>query len=803
MWTDLRYAVRMLAKSPGFALAAILTLALGIGANTAIFTVVNTLLLRPLPYTDPAHLALLFADRRGELQGFSYLRYGLLREHSRSFSAVAAFASDTFNLTGHGDPEQLSSARVSANFFDVLGVRPQLGRSFAANSDQPDSKPEVMISHSLWQRSFGAAKGIIGETIALDGRDYTVIGVLPADFVFSELGASVDLWSPRMFEHSLASAERVRLGAGYLYGVARLQAGIRREQAQAEMDVLNRQYQDDNPGRPDVDPNQKVVVRDLQQHVVANIRPALLVLMVAVGFVLLIACANVGSLLLSRALGRQKELAVRAALGASQSALMRQLIVESLLLAMASGVCGILLSLWGTHFLSELASSTFPRMTDVHLDVWVLVFTAGVSLLSGLLFGLAPAFQLSKPDLNSVLREEGRGGTGSRHRTRGRSLLVIAQVALSMVLLVGSALLIRSFANLQSVNLGFDPAHVLTMRIALPPTKYASPQLMIGFYNRALERVGAIPGVDAVTISSALPLNPSRQSPMLPEGQPIVPFGQRPILGIQTISPGYARVLELPLLRGREFTDHDNADAPGVAIVNEAVVRRYWPNDNPIGKRIWLGQRPQPVEVVGVFGDVKNVTLGGEASPEIMLPFPQLPWPLLNLSVRTAGDPHSLVSAIRRQVSGIDKDQPVTNVETMEELVGAASDQARFTMVLLAVFSATALLLAVVGIYGVIAYSVAQRTQELGIRMALGADRDDLLKLVVGQGLRLTLTGIAIGLMGALALTRLLSSLLYKTSARDPVAFLTSALLFTAVALLASYLPARRVTRIDPTEALR
>ena len=803
MWIDVRYAVRMLAKSPGFPLVAILTLALGIGANTAIFTVANTLLLRPLPYTNPSRLALLFADRRGQLQGFSYLRYSLLRDQTRSFSGVAAFASDTFNLTGRGDPEQLSSARVSANFFDVLGVRPELGRTFAANGDQPEAKPEVMISHLLWLRRFGAEKDIIGESVELDSRDYTIIGVLPSGFTFSELGANVDIWSPRVFEHSLASAERVRLGVGYLYGVARLESGTTGNQAQAEMDVLNRQYQRDNPGRPDVDPNQKVVVRDLQQQVVANFRPALLVLMGAVGFVLLIACANVASLLLSRALGRKKEIAIRSALGASRGALVRQLIVESLLLAMVSGICGILLSQWCTHVLASLTLSKLPRMTDARIDLPVLAFTVAISLASGILFGLAPALQLSKPDLNTVLRDEGRGSTGSRGRNRARNLLVVAQVALSMVLLVGSGLLIRSFVRLQTVNLGFDPARVLTMRIALPPTKYATALQQITFYNRVLKAIQALPGVQVATISSALPLNPSRRSPMLPEGQPVVPFGQRPILNIQTISPDYARVLRVPLLRGREITDHDTADAPGVAIVNEAVVRRYWPNDNPIGKHILLGQRPQPVEVVGVFSDLKNVTLGDDASPEVILPFPQLPWPLLNLSVRTAGDPRGLISAIRRQVSEVDKDQPLTDVRTMDEVVGSASAQPRLTMLLLGVFSATALILAIVGIYGVIAYSVAQRTQELGIRMALGADQGDVLQLVVGHGLALTLTGIAIGLSGAFVLTRLMSSLLYQTSATDPIAFGVSALLFTVAATLASYLPARRATRIDPTEALR
>jgi len=793
----------MLGKSPAFAAVAILTLALGIGANTAIFTVANTLLLRPLPYSDPGRLVLLFADRRGQLQGFSYLRYTSLREQTRSLASVAAYASDTFNLTGRGDPEQLTAARISANFFDVLGVHPAMGRVFEANGDQPEAKPEVIISHSLWQQRFGASKDIIGESIALDSRDYTVIGVLPSDFIFSELSPKVDIWSPRLFEHSLASAARVRLGVGYLYGVARLQSRATRDQAQTEMDVLDRQYQHDNPGRPDADPNQKISVRGLQEQTVANFRIALLVLMAAVGFVLLIACANVASLLLSRALGRKKEIAVRAALGANRAALIRQLIVESLLLAAVSGVFGIFLSQWGTRVLSSLTLQTLPRMAGVHIDFAVLAFAIAISLGSGVLFGLVPALQLSKPDLNTVLRDEGRGSTGSHGRHRTGNLFVIVQVALSMVLLVGSGLMIRSFARLQTVDLGFDPAHVLTMRIALPPTKYETPQQQIAFYNRLLNAVQAVPGLQAAAVSSALPLNTSRISPALPEGQPAVPFGQRPILNIQTISPDYAKVLHVPLLRGREFTNHDDAQAPGVAMVNQTLVRRFWPNDNPIGRHILLGQRQQPVEVIGVFGDLKNATLGDGAAPEVMLPFPQLPWPLLNLSIRTAGDPHSLISAIRREVGLVDEDQPLTNVQTMEEVVGSASAQPRFTMLLLAVFSATALILAIVGIYGVIAYSVAQRTAELGIRMALGADQGDVLKLVVGHGLRLTVTGIAIGLAGALALTRLMSSLLYQTSATDPIAFVASALLFTVIAMLASYLPARRATRIDPTQALR
>ena len=806
MWTDVRYAFRTLLKSPGFAVVAILTLALGIGANTVIFTVANALLLRPLPYADPDRLELVAMaanNQRSELGVMSFLRFTTLVERNRSFTGLAGFVNEDFNLSGQGEAEQLRAARVSWNFFDILGAHPVLGRSFTADEDQPGGKPVVLISHPLSQRLFGGAAGAVGQSITLDSRDYTIIGVLPAGFSFAPLGAQIDIWAPRVDELNIATPQQIRGGAGFLTAVARLKPGIRREQAQAEMGVLEAQYRRENPGRPDVDPQNLIAVEDLREQLVANLRPALLMLLGAVGFVLLIACANVASLLLSRALGRKKEIAVRAALGASRPTLLRQLLTESLLLAIASGACGILLSEWGVRGLGSLTLPSLPSMAGVEIDLRVLVFTVAISLASGIIFGLAPALPLSKPEVNAILRDEGRGSTGGRRRNRARSLLVVAQVALSMVLLVGSGLLIRSFVRLETVSLGFDPSQVVTMRIALPATKYATPQQEISFYNQVLDAVRPMPGVQAAAISSALPLNTSRLSPALPEGQAAVPIGQRPILNIQTISPEYAKVLRVPLLRGREFTDSDNAQGPGVAVVNQALVRRFWPNVNPIGKHISLGQRPEPVEVVGVFGDVRNFALTGSTNPEVMLPFPQLPWRWLNLSVRTSGDPKSLIPAIRRKISEVDKDQPLTNVQTMSELVGSASAQPRVTMLLLALFSATALILATVGIYGVIAYSVAQRRQELGIRMALGAGQDDVLKLVVGQGLVLTLTGIGIGLAGALVLTRLMSSLLFQTSATDPLAFAVSALVFTAAAVAASYLPARRAARIDPTEALR
>ena len=806
MWTDIRYAFRTLAKSPGFTAVAILTLALGIGANTAIFTVANSLLFRSLPYGDPSRLvavAMSSNDQRGQLQAMSYARFRALAEQNRSFTGVAAFANESFNLSGSGEAEQVIAARVSWNFFDVLEVHPAIGRAFLESEDQAGAKQVVMISHGLWMRRFGGARDVVGQNITLDARDYTIIGVLPEGFAFALLGPTIELWAPRVFELNITTPQQVQNGAGFLTNVARLRAGIGRDQAQAEMDILDRQYRHDHAGRPDSDPRQALVVRDLQEQLVVNVRPALLILLGAVGFVLLIACANVASLLLSRALGRRKEIAIRAALGASRTALMRQLITESLLLAVCSGIAGILLSWWGTHILSTLTVATLPGVANVRIDLVVLAFTAAISLASGAIFGLAPALELSKPDLNAVLRDEGRGNTGTRSRNYARNLLVVSQVALSMVLLVGSGLLIRSFVRLQTVSLGFDPRNVLTMRIALPRTRYATPQQMIAFYEQVLNEARSLPGVQTAAISSALPLNTSRLSPALPEGQPMVPFGQRPILNIQTISPDYGKTLRVPLLRGREFNEHDDAQAPGVAMVNQALARRFWPNENPIGKHVLLGQRPLPVEVVGVFGDVRNWSIANDANPEVILPFPQLPWRWLNLSVRTPSDPHSLIPALRRVVAKIDKDQPVTAAQTMEELIGSASAQPRLTMLLLGVFSTTALILAIVGIYGVIAYSVAQRTQELGIRIALGAGQGEVLKLVVGRGVGLTLVGVGIGMIGAAALTRVMTSLLYQTSVTDPATFVVSGLLFILVALAASYLPARRATRIDPTEALR
>ena len=805
---DTKYALRLLARSPGFAAVAVLTLALGIGANTAIFTVADALLLRPLPYANPQQLMMVYETsitNRSDESVFSYPYFARLRDHQHSFSGISAYASDDFDMTGRGDPRQISAGRVSWNFFDVLGVRPLLGRNFFASEGQRGSNHVLMLSHQFWISEFGGARNVIGQSLMLNSLSYTIVGVLPANFGFVPLGNDTQIWIPREFEMNIATPAHIQAGMGYLEGIARLAPGVSIEQAQSEMDVLHKEYCRDNPTRPDANPKWPSAVTPLQTMVVANLRVSVLILMGAVGVVLLIACANVASLLLSRALKRKKEIAVRTALGARRGLIVRQLLVESLLLAAIGGVIGIFAGYAGTRGLLALNQDTVSQLSGgVAMDWRVLCFTMAISLVSGVLFGLAPALQLSKTDLNSVLRDEGRGSTGSRRAASSQDLLVVAQVVLSMILLIGSGLLIRSFLQLMNVNPGFDPRNVLTMRMNLPPSKYGTNAQMVSFYNEVLRQMQSLPGVRAAAISSALPPTPTRSAPILAEGQPVVPLPQRPGVNIETISPDYAKVLRVPLERGREFTAEDNQTTPTVTMVNQAFVRRYWPDENPIGKHIWLGTIATPVEVVGVFGDEKNNGISGEPAPEMLLPFPNLPWSHLRLSLRSAsGDPMALVPAVRQRLARIDSVQPVTEVQTLEQILAQSRAQSKFTVALFGIFSGVALVLAIVGIYGVISYAVAQRMHEMGIRMALGADKKDIFRLVIGRGLKLAGIGIAIGLVAPFTLTRWMSSLLYKVSPADPLTIIGSAILFLAAALLASYIPARRASRTDPMVALR
>ena len=806
LWQDLRFGARMLHKNLGFSVAAILTLALGIGANTAIFTVTSAMLLKPLPYRDARELMLLGTQRKGNSDGggpgsISLNRYEQIRDHNHSFSGVAVFAQDSFNLTGRGEPQQVLAARVSANFLSLLGLAPQAGRSFADAEGQPEGKPVIMISDSLWHTRFGGDPQAVGQTINLDSTPYTIIGVLPPGIQFPFLGPA-EVWTPRYFEHSLFTTQRLRMGVGYLTAVTRLRPSSTVRSAAAEMDVLNQQYIQENPKAPDGGPAVSMVAGNLQELTVANLRTGLLILSGAVGLVLLIACANVASLLLSRSLARRKEIAVRTALGAARKVIVRQLLTESVLLAAIAGMLGLGLGLAATRSLTTLGQSNLPQGIPIGMDARVLLFTLAISVLTGVIFGIFPALQLSHTDVNSTLRDQGRS-TGSRSGVLLKSLLVIGQVCITLLLLIGAGLLGRSFESLVNVDPGFDPRNVLTMNVSLPTVKYADAQKQITFFDELLRRVSALPGVKSAAISAALPLTPKRITPVLPEGQPEVPLAERPFIIIEATSPKFFETMRIPVRGGRAFSDADSAESPKVLVVNEALARRYWPGQNAVGKHILIGRQPAPAEIVGVAADARNNGLATEAQPQIYLPFPQIPWGNMNLVVRTATDPHSMISAVRGQVASIDADQPVTAVRTVDELMDGSRAQPRFTMLLLGTFSAVALVLAVVGIYGVLTYSVTQRWQELGIRLALGAERSDILRLVVGQGLILTLAGTALGLIAALVLTRVMGSLLYKVGARDLTTFALAPLVFIVIALIASYMPARRAMRVDPTEALR
>ncbi len=796
---DLRFGLRMLRRNPGFTLVALLTLALAIGANTAIFSVTSALLLRPFPYRQPQQLvSIAFKEDQRPL---TLLRYELLRDHARSFE-IAAWANDNFNLTGVGEPVQVPVARVTPNFFSMLGVRPAVGRTFTADEGRPEGHPVVLLSNTLWRTRFGSNPAVLGSTIALDGVPHTVIGILPAGVEFPFIGKA-DVFTPRYFELTLMPPQRLRMGVGYLGFAARLAPGATIAQANAELGVLDQQYRRDNPTAPDAIASMSTIATPLRDLIVADLRPKLWILSAAVAVLLLIGCANVASLLLSRALARRRELAVRAALGASQSAVIRQLLTESMLLALAAGVVGLALGFAADRALTAWGTTQLPDGIPITLDVRVLLFAVGVSILTGILTGIFPAWQLARTDLNSTLRDEGRGISGSRTRGRLRSLLVTGQVALSVLLLISAGLLVRSFGRLLRVDPGFDARNVLTMEVSLPTEKYAKPDQQIGFFDEALRRIAALPGVQGAAISAARPLSFTRVTPVLPEGQPAVPLAERPFIDIEAVSPSWFETLRVPLIAGRLFTGADDGTAPKVVIVNQACARRFWPGQSPIGKTFIVGRGPQPSQVVGVAADVRNHGLAADTDPQLYLPFKQLPWPGMNLLVRTTVPPLQMASAVRAQISAVDPGQPVTAIQTVDDLMDASRAQPRFTMVLLAVFSMTALVLAAIGLAAMLAWTVVQRRQEMAIRLALGADRSAILWLVVRHGLVLALSGIVLGLIAGLALTQLMASVLYKTSAHDLSTFAFVPLVFLLIAWLASYLPARRATKVDPLDALK
>jgi putative ABC transport system permease protein len=802
LWQDLRYGVRTLLKNPGFTAVAVIALALGIGANSAIFSVVNAVLLQPLPYRDPDRLVMVWEDNtkggypRNTPAAANFLDW---REQSRVFEGMAAIANQSFALTGAGEPERIDGRRVSASLFPLLGVEPLLGRAFLPEEDQPGAGRAVILSHGLWQRRFGSDPNITGKALTLNGESHTVVGVMPAHFQFP--AREDELWVPIAFTNEQAANR----GTHYLQVVARLKPGVTVEQTQAEMSAIAARLQEQYPSQ---NTGVGAAVVPLHEQLVGDIRPALLILLGAVGFVLLVACANVANLLLARAAARQKEIAVRVALGASRMRLIRQFLTESVLLAAVGGVAGLLLSLWGVNLLKAFIPENISQVGAISIDAQVLGFTLLVSLLTGLIFGLAPATQASNFNLNETLKEGGRDSSAGSRGNRIRAVLVVAEVAVSLVLLIGAGLLINSFLRLRSVDPGFRADNLLTMRIVLPELKYPDQARRAAFYAEALRRIEALPGVESAAVTNWIPLvRQGDSNSFTVEGQPDPGPGRSPSVATRVVSPRYFDTMGIQLLRGRQFGEQDRADSPPVVIVSEAMARRSWPGEDPVGKRMKMGgyNSDAPwMEVVALVKDVRQFELTAEPKPQIYLHYEQ---PAFfrpsNLVVRTEADPLGLAATVRKTVWEIDKDQPVSNISTMEDVLSESISRQRFSMLLLGIFAGVALVLAAVGIYGVMSYSVAQRTHEIGIRMALGAQAADVLKLTVGQGLRLVLVGVAVGLAAAFALTRLMASLLYGVSATDPATLVTISLVLISVALLASYVPARRATKVDPLTALR
>lgn len=799
---DIRYAIRQLFKNPGFSIIAIVTLALGIGANTAIFSVVNAVLLRPLPYAHPEQLVQVFGTQSQLAEApCSPANFLDWKERNEAFAGIAAYTNEGYNLTGSNTPERLRGTRVSADFFSLLGVQPILGRAFTAEDDQEGRDEVVILSHQVWQRRFGSDPSIIGRSLLLNNKNRTVLGVMPARFSFGD--SRIDLWTPIAF----SAEEKTTRDTNYIYVVARLKPGVTFDKAQAHMSMLARQQAEQHPK---TNTSVGVGLKTLADQLVGDVRPMLWVLLGAVAFVLLISCGNVANLLLARATDRQKEIAIRSALGASRSRVIRLLLTESVLLALIGGSLGLLLAVWGIDLLVSLKPTNLPRLEEIGIDAPIFGFTLALSLLTGTAFGLVPALQISKTDLNETLKESSRSASGGRARHRVRSLLVISEVALSLVLLIGAGLMIRSFARLLAVDPGFKPDHVIIANIALPTSKYSKTEQQTDFFEQLMDRVRALPGVQYAAVVNDLPLYGSNSTGFDVEGRPPYLPGHRPLIDFRSASPDYFRAMGIPLLKGRAFTPSDTAHSPPVVIVNETMVRKFFGNEDPLGKRIGLSAPKDWREIVGVIGDIRTHGLDAEVRPESFVPiFQNAPGYLtgtissMSLVARTASDPSALAATIRGQVQALDKDQPVTSVTTLEEYVAESVAQRRFNMLLLGVFAALALILATGGIYGVIAYSVSQRAHEMGIRIALGAHARDIFKLVISQAMLLTIIGIGIGLLGAFALTRLMTSLLYQVSPTDPFIFAALTLLLAFIGLAASYLPARRATKVNPIVALR
>lgn len=794
---DLRYGARMLVKQPVFTLIAVVTLALGIGANTAIFSVVNSVLLRPLPFHEPERLVMIHETNLPRFPEFSVAPGNFLdwQKQNTSFERLIAINGTVNILTGTDEPRRLMGARVSDGFFATLGVAPQLGRTFLSEEDQVGRDKVVVISHGLWQRAFGGNPGIVNQIITLDGQSQTVIGVMPAGFYF--VTNEIDLWKPMAF----TPQETQNYGGHSLFVFGQRKTNVTLAQASADLSAIAQRLTEKYP---ETNSGWNVKLMPMQEYTVRAIKPALWVLLAAVGCVLLIACVNVANLLLTRAAGRQKELTIRSALGAGRGRIVRQLLTESLLLSLVGGTMGLLLAYWGVELLLSLAPANLPRISEVTLDNRVLLFTAATTLLTGFLFGLLPAWQAARLHLNETLKEGGRNATTGREFTRGT--LVVLEVASALVLLVAAGLMMKSFWRLLQVNPGFTAEHALTLSIELPEQKYSQDPQRAAFFQQLLTRVRALPEVRAAGATSKLPLRGDFVLGFEIKEHPPSTYMEGQATNFAAVDADYLRAMGILLLRGRWFTERDNADAPKVAVINETMAQKLFANEDPIGKHLTVDNRdknPTWFEIIGVVGDVKEYGLNRKTPLQSYEPFLQQTFSAMTLVVRTTGEPTQVTRTIRNELRQVDAAQPLGEILTLEQVVATSVVSQRFAVLLLGVFSGVALLLAASGIYGVLSYVVTRRTNEIGIRMALGAQTRDVLRLVIGRGMKLTGTGIVVGLLAALGLTRYLADLLFEVPPTDPWTFLAIALLLAGVAFLACWLPARRATKVDPLIALR
>jgi putative ABC transport system permease protein len=805
-WQDARYGARMLQKNPGFTAVAVLTLALGIGANTAIFSIVDAVLLRSLPYPDPNQLVLMFEvplQQPDALSGISYRDFTEYREQNRVFSEMAGNSFHDLTLTGAGEPSIVNTAAVTPEIFPLLNAKPLAGRTLLPEDGKPGAAPVAVLSENLWRSRFGSNPAVIGESVTLDMRSFTVVGILPASFRYPDGAPPQDVWIS-VAQDPLFGPRMSQPGARVLVGIGRLKPGVFLAQAQAEMNTLGARLAREFPAE---DSGLTIRIEPYRQVVVENVKSALLILLGAVGLVLLIACANIANLLLSRATSRGREFAVRIALGAGRARIVRQLLTESALLGLLGGFVGVLLAAWGVWSLRSFLPSGLTQISSIQVGGSVLAFALLLSVTATLAFGLAPALLATPSNLQTNIKEGGER-TGQRGGQQVRSFLAIAEISLAMVLLVAGGLLMRSFALVTSVNPGFDPKNVIEAEVSLPQFQYSTPQQWTAFSNELLARLHAQPGLRDSALAAPLPMDHQGEANLGfgIVGDPPLPPGKSTTADYATVSPDYFRVMRIPLLRGRLFSEQDSSSNPNVAIISEMLARRYFPNQDPLGRQMGFGFPPNSNvsrKIVGVVGDVRDVALSRKPGPMMYVPFAQAPLYGGEVVVRSSLSASSVAAGIRQAVDSIDKGLPLTNVESFPDALGASVAQERFRTLVLSSFSGIALILAAVGIFGVISYSASQRTHEIGIRMALGAQQGNVLRLILGHGAKLAIFGLSAGAVAALLLTRLMASLLYGVSATDPITFGTVAIVLLGVALIACYIPAHRAMRVDPMVALR